>query len=66
MIIAFILMIIHPKKGLLIGPDMKAYMNEEGRLEIVGENLSKFQIDYITHYFGERDSIYRDQKYAYN
>lgn len=62
MIIAFILMIINPKKETLTSGDVKAYINEEGRLEIVGENLSKFQIDYITHYFGEKEGIYKNQK----
>lgn len=63
MLVAFVLMCANPKPQIAINKDLgfRAFINNNSKLEIIGANISKFHLDYISHYFGKRNVIYHNK-----
>lgn len=59
MIIVFAYMSFIASPKIIINNEIgfAAYINEKSELEIVGDNLSKFNIEYIMSYFGKNSSV---------
>lgn len=63
MLLSFSLMVALPRPDNVINKELgyKAFVNEDSDLEIIGDNISKFHLEYISHYFGYEKAIYTNK-----
>jgi len=67
-VIAFGMMCYSPKPDVIFDPHVGfiAVKNKDGKLEIIGDRISKFHQTYLNNWYGQKDSIYLKDVIANN